>query len=483
MGDGEGTGDGCCGCSGMLRGMLARMGDRLGAFFRATAPDPFVIAILLTLVTMILGVALTDESPTDMVEHWQGGFWNLLAFGMQMCLILVTGHALASSAPVARAIRGVAGLARGPRHAVALTSVVAMMCALVNWGFGLIVGAILARDVGRTLEARGVRVPRGLLAAAGYTGLLVWHGGLSGSAPLKVTTDKDQVEVLGEALAAQVGAIPVTQTLFTWMNLGVTGGLLVLVPLLLVMMCPRGEGITGSGDQGIKGGEDSATTVGVDAPVEANDGVGSVPAALERSPWVVWIIALPALAWIAWRFASDGLDALDLNMAILLFLSLGLVTHGSATSYAHAVEDGARGCAGIIIQFPIYAGIMGMIVGSGLAVMTSSWFVGMAHGSAGGLSVMMFLSAGLVNLFVPSGGGQWAIQGPIGMQAAMDAGIDPARIVMAVSYGDELTNMLQPFWALPLLAITGAKAQEVVGYTAVVMVAAAAWMGAWLFLF
>jgi short-chain fatty acids transporter len=213
------------------------------------------------------------------------------------------------------------------------------------------------------------------------------------------------------------------------------------------------------------------------APAEREDpDAGALPRALERSSWVVWLVAAPALAWLAIQFWASGLSALNLNTANLLFLSLGLALHGSAHSYGRAVEAGARSCAGVIIQFPLYAGVMGMIGGSGLAVALSGFFVELSGGSEAGLSLTTFASAGVVNLFVPSGGGQWAIQGPIGMRAAMDTGADPARIVMAVSYGDQLTNMLQPFWALPLLAITGVRARDIVGYTAVLMVLAGVWI-------
>jgi short-chain fatty acids transporter len=204
-----------------------------------------------------------------------------------------------------------------------------------------------------------------------------------------------------------------------------------------------------------------------------------LPDFLERSPFAVLALAVPALVWLATRFADRGFAALDLNTANLLFFSVGLILHGSARRYVAAIEDGARGCAGIILQFPLYAGIIGMMVASGLAAQIAQWFVaqsGGPGGSAGGLSVMTFLSAGLVNLFVPSGGGQWAVQGPIAMRAAVDSGVDPARLVMAIAYGDAWTNMIQPFWALPALAITGAKARDVVGYTALALVVGGVWV-------
>lgn len=165
----------------------------------------------------------------------------------------------------------------------------------------------------------------------------------------------------------------------------------------------------------------------------------------------------------------------------MTMLMLGLLLHGTPRRYVRAVEQAASGCAGIILQFPLYAGIMGLMAGSGLTAQMASAIADTSSPTT--LPLFTFVSAGVVNLFVPSGGGQWAVQGPIAMHAAADAGVNPAKMVMAVAYGDQLTNMLQPFWALPLLAITGVKARDIVGYTAIVMVVAAAWMAAGLLLF
>lgn len=354
-----------------------------------------------------------------------------------------------------------------------MVSLVAMSCGLVNWGFGLIVGAILARDVTRALRARGVDAPSALLAASGYTCMLSWHGGLSGSAPLKAAAERDMVETLGPELAAQIGVIPVSQTIFSPLNLVATGGMLVLIPLLMAALCPKGE----------REGEMGGGAAAQDRETEAEPPARTIPERLERSPLAAWLLAAPMLVWLGQRFWAEGLDALTLNVAIMLFLALGLALHASPRGYARAIEDASASCAGIILQFPLYAGVMGMVADSGLAARISAWFASLGGGSEGVLGATTFLSAGLVNLFVPSGGGQWAIQGPIAMGAALDSGADPARLVMAVAFGDQWTNMLQPFWALPLLAVTGQKAQEVVGYTAVALVAGGAWMIACLTLF
>lgn len=459
--------------------MLARLADRLTALFRATAPDPFVLAIFLTALTFALGVffghAFDPDGPPralQMLDWWQAGMWpsGLLAFALQMCLILVTGHALASAPPVERALRAVSSLPRTGRQAVAMTSLIAIAAGLINWGLGLIVGAILARDVGRAMRARGVPVPYPLLAAAGYTSLLCWHGGLSGSAPLQAAKRDDLVNLIGADLAAHVGDLPVTSTLFTHWNLVITGGLFVLIPLLLAALCPRpGQPCCGLDDP-----------IPTPPPAPNLPRPSTLPEFLDRSPLTVWLIALPAIIWLARAFAQSGLAALNLDTANLAFFALGLILHGSAARYMDAATEAAKGCAGIIVQFPLYFGIMGMMRSSGLGADLSRWFADAAGGNDGALAVMTFLSAGLVNLFVPSGGGQWAIQAPIALQAAVDSGAQPARMVMAVAYGDQWTNMIQPFWALPLLGVTGVKARDIVGYTAVALVAAGVWIGLWL---
>ena len=467
--------------------MLRAAGEHASNFFRAVVPDPLILAMLLTGVVFVAALLGTDADPRTLVESWQAGFWNLLTFAMQMCLILVTGHALASSGPIAGVIGRIASIPRSTRQGVILTAGVAMASGLVNWGFGLIVGAILAREVGRSLASRGVRAPRGLLAASGYTAMLVWHGGLSGSAPLKAASDGGQIEVLGADLAREIGAISIRESLLSPFNLLVTGGVVVVTLVVLALMCPRpGEPDSPAADPGYEPGTDR----------ESGHTPGDEEHALNRvlSVASVWIIAAPALLWLVWQIQRDGFGAVGLNSVNLLFLSLGLVLHGSANSYGRAVTRAAGACGGIIVQFPLYAGIMGMMTlaslpagaalrDQALAPMLSRGFANAAGDHGGALRALTFVSAGLVNLFVPSGGGQWAVQGPIAMRATLEAGAPAAKTLMAVAYGDQLTNMLQPFWALPLLAITKAKAGEVVGYTAIVMLTAGAWMLACLWLF
>lgn len=466
--------------------MISRLGSLIAGVFRRTCPDPFVIAILLTLLTAGLCLVFTEAGPWQVVEAFAGdaksGVWGLLTFSMQMCLVLVTGHALASSPPVSRIVQFLAQRPGSAAQAAALVALVAGACAVVNWGLGLIVGALMAREVGRAMAGKGLRVHYPLLVAAGYVGLMVWHGGLSGSAPLKVTNLHDLQEILGAELAAQVQPLPLQSTIGSTMNIVITGGLVLLAPAFFAMLHPkRDDEIETFTDfrvpthivSGSDACEDQDTRVHLDeAPTTA-------PEWLERTPWLALLFAaLLVAALIAAVLKLTSIGRIDLNHINLAMLILGLILHGSAARYVRAVDEAVRGCGGIILQFPLYAGIMGMMSGTGLGEQIASAISRTTDADT--LPLMTFISASVVNLFVPSGGGQWAVQGPIVVKSALSAGVDPAKMVMALAYGDQLTNMLQPFWALPLLAITGVRARDIVGYTAVVMIAGAVWIGVWL---
>ena len=458
--------------------MLAALGNRISGFFRATAPDPFVLAVLLTALAFALVLVFTDSGPAEIVAYWSDpseGVWRFLGFAMQMCLILVTGHALASSPPARRVIGALASLPKTAPQAAALIAFVAAVLGSLNWGLGLIGGALLARDVGADLEKRGIRSHYPLLAASGYVGLLVWHGGFSGTAPLKVTTERELADVLPAGLDIQ--PIPLTDTILSPMNLVATGGLFVIAPLVMALLTPRKED---------DAAPMSAFTAESEPPPPPATDKPLIPRLLENTPIVnILLIALIGAWAISYYLPSggqpSGLRSLTPNTVNLTMLMLGLALHGTPARYVRAVDDAARGCAGIILQFPLYAGIMGMMHQSGLTQQLAAGLSEQASGAT--LPLYTFASAGIVNLFIPSGGGQWGVQGPIALQAAADAGVPASKMVMAVAYGDQLTNMLQPFWALPLLAITGVRARDIVGYTAVLMVVAALWLAGCLLVF
>lgn len=437
--------------------MIRAMGNVFDRWARRWMPDPMLFAILLTFLTFILGLIFTNSGPFDMIKHWNKGFWVLLKFGMQMCLILVTGHALATSSIVRKGIEKLAAIPSHQAGAIFLVAIVAAIASLINWGLGIIVGALMAREVGRSGHLRNIPMHYPLLGAAGYAGFLTWHGGLSASAPLLVATK-------GHFLAKEIGVISTSQTLFSPMNIVVTLALLAVIPVTCMLMSP-------------KKGDDIKTITDIDPALVKKEEVTvlskeeMVPAdKIENSQIISWIIGLMGLTYVFWYFGTKGFK-LNLNIVNFTFLFVGIILQRTPINYIRAVSKGTKACAGIIIQFPFYAGIMGMMKFSGLVAVLAGWFVAVSTTTT--YPLFAFLSAGLVNLFVPSGGGQMAVQGPIMAQAAQALNFSMPKTVMAIAYGDAWTNMLQPFWALALLGITGLKARQIVGYTMVVLVVSA----------
>ena len=424
---------------------------RLGAAFAARAerwvPTPFVLALILTGVTFLAALAI-GASPGEAWAGWGHGFWDFLGFAMQMCLILVTGHALAVSPPVRRLVEALASLPRGPRSAAALAGFVSVTLSLVHWGLGLVLGALLAREIGRSALRRGVAIHYPVVVASAYAGFLSWHGGLSGSAPLTIATP-------GHFLESEIGIVGIGRTLGSPGNLMLGALLMLAVPLLGAAMAPP------------RGGRPAPLDVESEA-AEGRPAAGDGPEGgrLDRSRLLGTVFGLAGLALAGRAFLGQGLSALDLNLMNFVFLFAGLLAHGSPAAYARAVGEGTRGASGIILQFPFYAGILGIMKATGLLEWMAG--VGAAAGRSGYL-LATFAAAAVVNLFVPSGGGQWGVQGPIAVRAAAELGIPIEKAVMAVAYGDEWTNMLQPFWALALLGVTRLAAKDILGYTTLVM--------------
>lgn len=438
--------------------MIKTLSDSLSRFAHRWVPDPLILSILLTFFTFTLALILGRQDPIELLTSWGGGngLWKLLAFSMQMCLILVTGHVLGVSPPVQKVIHLLASRPQSARSAVILTSSVAMLAGLVNWGFGLIVGGLLAREVGRSCSERNIKLHYPLLGAAGYMGMLVWHGGLSGSAPLKVTQLKDLAE-----LSVTGGTITLDQTLWSGLNLGLNLALLIIVPLILSLMSPHAEDAV-SYDEIIAFPERVE-----DDFLEDTTKPLSPAQRIEQSVWLARLLAALILGYLFVFLGEVGLLTLDLNTINVALLAMGLIAHPHLKSYAKAAQDATTNCSGIILQFPLYAGVMAIMASSGMTQMISQWTASIS--SAETLSPLVFLSAGFVNLFVPSGGGQWALQGPFIIESAQHLKAPIGEAVMAFSYGDAWTNMLQPFWALPLLGLTQLKAREIVGYTAALM--------------
>ena len=434
--------------------MIKQLGNVFSRFSERYMPEPIIFAVLLTLVTFLLGLFLTDTGIVGMVDHWYSGFWDLLAFTMQMVMILVTGHALATAPVVKRFIQATAERPGNSAQAAALTALVACMFSWVNWALGLIVGAIFALEMGKAAYRKGIKLHYPLIVAAGYSGQMVWHMGPSSSSGLTVATE-------GHFLEEAIGIIPITETAFSSYALLLSAMfILFLVPLVFFLMTPRNQdevnGIDHYAPQLLK----------EEAPEEVpSDYERSIGERLDSGWFTVILIAL-AGSYAVMHFSRNGFD-LNLNIVNFMFLFLGLMLHRTPVNYMHAVTDATKGASGIILQFPFYGGIMGMVTLSGLAVIFIDAMLSIA--TPGTLPVLTWFSAGLLNIFVPSGGGQWAVQGPILVEVAKELEVSVGRIIIAFGAGDTWTNMFQPFWALALLGITGVKAKHIMGYCMVLM--------------
>lgn len=413
-------------------------------------PDPFIFCIILTVIVFVLAIPLTGQGASAMLSHWGNGAWSLLSFSMQMALVLVLGNAMATSGPMKRFLKRMASIPKGAFQSIALVSLVSITACWLNWGFGLIVGAIFAKEVAK----QGGRVDYRLLIASAYSGFLIWHGGLSGSIPLAIANVTDSVkEQTGGVLTE---SIPVVSTIFSPFNLIICLSLLILLPLVNAWMHPQGDKIVSINPELLKEDIENTDTPAV-SPAEK----------LENSRILSWIVVALGTAWLIQHFMRKGF-VLDLNVVNLIFLTLGIGLHGTPIRYVRAIGQAIKGAGGILLQFPFYAGIMGMMTGANaetgitLAGVISNGFVSISNEYT--FPLFTFLSGGIVNFFVPSGGGQWAVQGPIMMPAGDALGVAPALTAMGIAWGDAWSNMIQPFWALPALAIAKLGARDIMGY-------------------
>lgn len=440
---------------------------RFEKIFHFLLPAPFTIAVILTLVVMVLALLFGnlpegESSMASVLGMWQEGLWNgpMLVFAMQMMLILVLGHTLAISPAINRFIDYVTGWTDNPALATMLVCFFTILVALFNWGLGLIFGAIIARKTGEHFASKGIAINYPLIGAAGYSGLMVWHGGISGSAPIKVADQGHLKQLMAgfwspEQLDRLPESIPAEFTLFSSMNLTTSVILLISLPLTVAILSRLKT-------------SHAAPPMAKTLHLEMSDEEVSGAEKLDRSRWFALLFALLILGYaVTLAFKADGLAFLTLNFVNLTLFGLGLMFQGSFRNFVSGVEKAITGAAGILIQFPLYFGIMGIMTSSGLIDSISDFFIRISGPES--FPIFTFLSAGLVNIFVPSGGGQWAVQGPIIIEAATRLDLSLSKCIMALAYGDQVTNMLQPFWALPLLGITGLKAREILPYTLVLM--------------
>lgn len=420
-------------------------------------PDAFIFCIVLTIIVFSAAIPVSKMNLLEVANAWGESMWSLLGFSMQMALVLVLGTALATAPPVKKAINAAAEVPKSPTSAIIFITVVSMIACWLNWGFGLVVGAILAKEIAKKVKGVDYR----LLIASAYSGFVIWHAGFSGSIPLQLASYS---EAIGKQTAGAVTeSIPTSLTIFSAWNLIIVIAIIIVIAFVNAQMHPTPE---------------NTVTVDpkllLDTEVPENKFVSKTPAEwLENCPILSILTAICAIMYLVYTFITKGSITLSLNVVNLIFLTLGIIFHGTPISYVNAITDAAKSAGGIILQFPFYAGIMGIMTATGptgqsLAGAISDFFVNISNQTT--FPLFTFLSAGIVNFFVPSGGGQWAVQAPIVMPAGNALGVSPAVSAMAIAWGDAWTNMLQPFWALPALGIAGLGARDIMGYCAIVLI-------------
>jgi len=375
-----------------------------------------------------------------------------------MILILVLGHALALSKPASNAIKVLTRYCTTTQKAALIVSAVCVFLGLINWGLALIFGAILARKVAEHSVEKGYPINYPLIAACGYTGLMVWHGGISGSSLLKVAEPGHLRKLTSNN--AFFGAVDLpdfigfSQTVFSEMNVAISLALLVIIPFGAYAL-----------------GKNSPSTHNILRKFKLDDdSEGNGTGWAERfdhklgPALIIGFLVLLTITVVATLSINSGNnDFINPNFINSALLGLGLIAHGSLSRYAWAVKQAIPGASGILIQFPLYFGILGIMQSTGMVSSISNLVASISGPNT--FFVNTFFSAGFVNILVPSGGGQWMVQGPILLETASKLNLPLSKSIMALAYGDQITNMLQPFWALPLLSITGLKAREILPYT------------------
>jgi short-chain fatty acids transporter len=455
-------------------GLLARTALRFTAFTEKWLPDALGFVLVGTFVVLAFGLVTGEpllKRPDDpaatkgfgMVDAWGIGFWSLITFTLQMAMIIIGGYAVATSRPIARFITRLARIPKSPRAAVAFVASVAMLASYLNWAFSLIFAAILAREVARNVPKADYRA----LGAMAFLGLgTVWAQGLSGSAALQVASASSSPPPVQEVIKAggrASGLIPLSDTIFTWQALVATLVVYVVGVGMAWYVAPREDNARTAEHLGIELrpliGRGSAYNG------QREDSEARRPGDwLEHSPVFSLLIVLLGAVYLMRYFSGKSfVSALDLNTVNLILFLLALLLHWRPWRMARAVREGAPAAAGVLLQFPLYGGIFGMIAYTGISARLAGWLVQASNQFL--FPPLVAIYSCILGIFVPSGGSKWVIEAPYVLQAANELKVDAGWMVVVYDLGEASANLLQPFWMLPTLAILGLKARDIMGYT------------------
>jgi short-chain fatty acids transporter len=392
----------------------------------------------------------TSSGLIQVIDAWYKGIWDIFAFTLQMALVLATGVTLADAPLIKRLLRKLASLPSQQAGAAITVFLAAAIGSWLNWGFGLVVGAIVAREIGKRLR----NVDFGFLVAAAYMGFMVWASGLSSSIALASATKGSALNII-EKVTGQVAGFDTT--IFTWYNMVPVVLLIIVISIALCFMGPD--------DKDMKR-VDPELLIKQDEVLAPPNQEKTFATVLENAWPLTVLLVLMGAIYEVHTISTKGFS-LDINGFIFWALMLGLILHWRPINYVRSFEAGARTVGPILLQFPLYGGIMGIMTGTNLAGIIAASFV--TFSTSHTLPFWSFISSNIISLFVPSGGGHWAVQGPFMVPAAIKLGVNPAMTAMGTAMGEQTANMIQPFWALPILAIARLGIKDIMGYCVIAL--------------
>lgn len=429
-------------------GLMARVGFALADWSEKWFPDAYVFAAIA--VVIVGGAALLmGRTPTQIGVDFGTHFWDLVPFAMQMAFVVITGYVVASAKPVHKLIVKLSTIPKTPKGAVAFVAFFAMVASLLSWGFSLIFSGVLIREVSKRVKGVDYRA----IGAAGYLGLgSIWALGLS-SAPALLMTTKSSIP---PALYKISGKIPLSETIFTWQNLVMIVVLIVLSVAICYYSTPNADKAKTAEMAGINYGSEEDTNVKTKAEKPGER--------LEYSPILTIVIVFIGAIYVANIIKTKGpIAALDLNTYNFMFLMIGMLLHWTPRSFLNAAAKSIPATGGVLIQFPIYAGIFGVLMGSGLADVLMKFFLSISTPNT--FPAIVGIYSAVLGLFLPSGGGKWIVEAPYLIEAAKQLHVSLGWVVQVYNAAEALPNFINPFWMLPLMGIMGVKARDLAGYS------------------
>lgn len=421
----------------------------INRFAHRWVPDSYIIALILSLFTFVLAWIFTPSGPYKIVQAWGQGFWVLLEFSMQMTLIVITGYALATTPLCMRLLQGVCRLPRSAPQVYLWAVLVSAVAYYLNWGFGLVFAALLTKELARQADLSGIHIDYPLLCAATWTAYYFWHMGLSGSAPLLVATPT-------HFMVKEIGVIPVAQTLFSPYTIILVAISLIAVVGLYWLILPAYSGARTLRQMRPDFFQTEA------AMTVKNPEITTPSEWLTYTPWVSYLMGIMFLVYLYYHFVQLK-QSLDINVLNFAFFMLIIFLYKTPAGLLAAVKSATPAAAGIILQFPFYAGIFGIMKYTGLVDVLAGWLIGMS--SATTFPAITSVLTGIIGYFIPSGGSKWAVEAPFLIPAANSLGVAYPKVIIAYMFGNDWINLIQPFFAIPFIAVAGIEFREFAGYS------------------